>query len=359
MGVNLEFFKDKTVLITGHTGFKGAWLCHILKRAGANVCGYALEAERGSLFEVLSVSEGMNSIINDIRDMAKLAQVFHQANPEIVLHFAAQPLVLDSYARPAYTFDTNVMGTVNLLECVRESETVRSVVIVTTDKVYKNLEWAYGYREVDTLGGSDPYSASKACAEIVSEAYRTSFLHPKNTPISTARAGNVIGGGDISANRIIPDCVRAAVKGKPIIIRNPSSVRPYQHVLEPLCAYLHIAELQYKSYDFAGNYNIGPEESDCVTTGELADIFCNAWGENQSWVDASDLGAPHEANLLRLDCSKIRSKLGWRPVWNLKTAIAKTVEWEKAHHAGEDITTVMNNQIDEYLEGVENGGFTR
>ena len=345
--MNLNFFNGKSVFVTGHTGFKGAWLCEILKHLGANVCGYALEPAHGGMFETANVAEDIHSNIGDIRDLGKLSAAFNEAKPELVFHLAAQPLVLDSYERPVYTFETNLMGTVNLLECVRRSETVRSVVIITTDKVYKNNEWAYGYREIDTLGGGDPYAASKACAEIASESYRQSFL--RNIPMSTLRAGNVIGGGDVSVNRIVPDCVRAAIKNENIVVRNPYSVRPYQHVLEPLFVYLLIAELQYGDVGISGSYNVGPNESDCVTTGELADLFCDAWGDGLRWENVSVGGAPHESNLLRLDCSKIHSAVGWKPVWNVRKAIEKTVEWEKANLVGnaKDITA---KQICEYIE---------
>jgi CDP-glucose 4,6-dehydratase len=236
------------------------------------------------------------------------------------------------------------MGTVNLLECIRQSGTVKSAVIVTTDKVYKNKEWSYGYRECDELGGNDPYAASKACAELVTESYRRSFL--KNIPLSTVRAGNVIGGGDVSSNRIIPDCVRAAIAEREIVVRNPYSIRPYQHVLEPLFAYLMIAQKQCSTPELSGNYNIGPDETDCVTTGKIADLFCNEWG-NMSWKNTGTtaLNTPHESNLLRLDCSKTRSVFGWNPVWNIAQAIAKTIEWEKSG----DKTTASNNQIKEYI----------
>lgn len=345
--MNLEFFKGKSVFITGHTGFKGAWLCQILKNIGAQISGYALEPVNGGIFQTASIADGMRSDIGDIRDLNKLMRAFNYAQPEIVFHLAAQPIVLESYERPVYTFDTNVMGTVNLLECVRQSASVRSVVIVTTDKVYKNKELSYGYRETDELGGNDPYAASKACTEIVSESYRVSFLH--DIPLSTARAGNVIGGGDVSADRIIPDCVRAAIRNEEIIVRNPYSVRPYQHVLEPLFAYLLIAERQCENPKLAGNYNVGPDESDCVTTGKIADVFCKAWGNGLTWKNVSTENAQRESNLLQLDCSKIRSVFGWNPVWNAEKAVEKTVEWEKACYSN-NIYGITDKQINEYIE---------
>jgi len=347
----MEFYKNKKILMTGHTGFKGAWLCQILKYFGAKVYGYALEPLSGGIFDTISVSSDMYSRIGDIRDINKLSTLLSEVNPEIVFHLAAQPLVLDSYERPVYTFDTNIMGTANILECIRHSKSVRSVVIITTDKVYKNNEWVYGYRETDTLGGHDPYAASKACAEIVAESYRQSFL--RDIPLSSVRAGNVIGGGDVSVNRIIPDCVRAAMKNEDIIIRNPHSIRPYQHVLEPLFTYLMIAEKQFNNPDMAGSYNVGPDESDCMATGKLADIFCAAWGEGLKWNNVSGENAAHEATFLRLDCSKMRSSFDWKPVWNVHKAIEKTVEWEKSK-LNKNALETTNKQIEEYARGFVN-----
>ena len=343
----LSFYKDKRVFISGHTGFKGAWLCEVLKMAGAIVVGYALEPQKGGIFDTLSTDTNMKSYIADIRDSKQLSHLFIESKPEIVIHMAAQPLVLDSYERPAYTFETNVMGTVNLLECVRESESALSVVVVTTDKVYKNNEWFYGYRETDTLGGSDPYSASKACSEFVADSYRGSFLN--DIPVSTVRAGNVIGGGDVSVNRIVPDCVRAALQRKKIIIRNPFSIRPYQHVLDPLFAYLQIAKYQFENNALAGSYNIGPDELGCISTQALVELFCAAWGEELVWNCASSDSmindAKHEATFLKLDCSKARSILTWKPIWSIEKAVAQTVKWEKA----KDKTNETYNQINEYI----------
>ena len=347
--IDLNFYKNKSVFITGHTGFKGAWLSYILKKAKANITGYALDPTSNCVYDLAKIGNGIDSTIKDIRDGQALFRAFEKAKPEIVFHLAAQPLVMDSYSQPAYTFETNVMGTVNILECVRKSESVRSVVVITTDKVYKNNEWIYGYRETDALGGADPYSASKACAEMVAESYIRSFFVEKNIPVTTARAGNVIGGGDISANRIIPDCVRAAVKGEPIIIRNPHSIRPYQHVLEPLFAYLTLAERQYNSTDIAGNYNIGPNDMDCITTGAFADIFCKAWGHVPGWKQNEVDVSLRETNVLRLDSSKLRFTLGLKPVWNASEAISKVVEWEKSRQNGKDVRLVMDSQIQEYL----------
>ena len=272
----LDFFSGKRVLVTGHTGFKGMWLCKLLELAGAQVSGYALEAVNREAQEVLmqsGVLGQMHSVIGDIRDLEALKKVFMGEAPEIVLHLAAQPIVRESYRDPVSTYGTNVMGTVNVLECIRQSDTVRSVLNVTTDKVYENKEWIWGYREDEPLDGFDPYSNSKSCSELVTHSYRRSFFADGRMAISTARAGNVIGGGDFAADRIIPDCIRAAYAGKAIEIRNPHSIRPYQHVLEPLSAYLLIVQKQYEEGTCAGYYNVGPDEADCVTTGQLADIF--------------------------------------------------------------------------------------
>ena len=275
---DLSFYKGKKVLITGHTGFKGSWLCRILVGAGAEVTGYSLSAPtEPNLFALCDVERHMNSVIGDIRDLDHLAKVFTDTQPEIVFHLAAQPIVRESYKNPVNTYETNVMGTVNVLEAVSQCGSVRSFLNVTTDKVYKNNEWEWGYRETDELDGYDPYSNSKSCSELVTHSYEKSFLKDMDIAVSTARAGNVIGGGDFAADRIIPDCVRAVSGGKKIAVRNPHSTRPYQHVLEPLGAYLMIAGVQYQDSSKAGSYNVGPGDEDCITTGELADLFCEAW----------------------------------------------------------------------------------
>ena len=306
-----DFYKGKNVLVTGHTGFKGTWLSRILVNAGANVTGYSLNPPTDpALFDMAGLDGKMNSVIGDIRDLVHLKQVFEETKPEIVLHLAAQPIVRDSYKDPVYTYETNVMGTVNILECVRLNPCVKSFLNVTTDKVYENREWEYGYREVDRLDGYDPYSNSKSCSELVTHSYKKSFFADGHCAISTCRAGNVIGGGDFANDRIVPDCVRAAMAKKPIIVRNPHSTRPYQHVLEPLAAYLMVAKAQYEDGKYAGYYNVGPDDKDCVTTGELVDMFCNAWGNGLSWENKSD-GGPHEANFLKLDCSKLKTTFGW------------------------------------------------
>lgn len=344
----LNFYKDKTVFVTGHTGFKGSWLCVMLQMVGAKVIGYALEPEDKILFTLSQIEKDIVSIEGDVRDYVHLKQVFEQYKPEIVFHLAAQPIVRESYANPAYTYETNVMGTVNILECVRTTPGVKSVLNVTTDKVYDNKEWSWGYRENDALDGYDPYSNSKSCSELVTHSYKKSFFDGMGIPISTARAGNVIGGGDFAKDRIIPDCVRAVMENREIIIRNPYAIRPFQHVLEPLTAYLMIAMQQYVDHDKQGYYNVGPQESDCITVGELTDLFCEAWGEGLVWKNVHD-GGPHEASFLKLDCSFIKSKIGWQPKWNIATAIEKTVEWTKVYKENGEIRKCMECQIREFV----------
>lgn len=346
----LSFYNGKKVLVTGHTGFKGTWLCRLLLDAGAEVTGYSLEPPtEPSIFNLTDMGNQMHSVIGDIRDLDKLMEVFRETKPEIVLHLAAQPIVRESYKNPVYTYETNVMGTVNILECVRQTETVKSFLNVTTDKVYHNREWEWGYRENDPLDGFDPYSNSKSCSELVTHSYKNSFFGDRDTRISTARAGNVIGGGDFAADRIIPDCIRAAMERKPVQVRNPHSTRPFQHVLEPLYAYLMIAALQYEDQKYEGYYNVGPGDEDCVTTGELVELFCEAWGDGQTWENHF-AGGPHEANFLKLDCSRLRSVFGWKPAWGVRQAVEKTVEWTKAWQSGEDINLIMKKQIQSFLD---------
>ena len=347
--MDLSFYKGKQVLVTGHTGFKGTWLCRILINAGAQVAGYSLNPPtEPNLFSMADVESRMNSVIGDIRDLDHLKKVFEQTQPEIVLHLAAQPIVRDSYKDPVYTYETNVMGTVNICECVRLNPCVKSFLNVTTDKVYKNNEWEWGYRENEPLDGFDPYSNSKSCSELVTHSYINSFFNNMDLAVSTARAGNVIGGGDFANDRIVPDCVRAAIEGKDIIVRNPHSTRPYQHVLEPLAAYLIIAQKQFEDKKYAGFYNVGPDETDCVTTGNLVDTFCAKWGEGIKWIDRYD-GGPHEANFLKLDCSKLKTTFGWKPRWNFDTAIEKSVEWSKVYAAGGDVVACMDKEIEEFF----------
>lgn len=348
--MNKNFWKGKKVFITGHSGFKGSWLAFILNFFGAEVTGYSLEPPTTpNLFSLIDLDKTINSVEGDIRDIEKLKNTFAACKPEIVFHLAAQPIVLEGYKNPAATYETNVMGTVNILECVRQSSSVKSFLNVTTDKVYKNNEWCWGYRETDILDGFDPYSNSKSCSELVTETYRHSFFQDSEVAISTARAGNVIGGGDFADFRIIPDCVRAALAKEKISVRNPNSIRPYQHVLDPLFAYMMIAEKQFANKNFAGCYNVGPNEEDCVTTGNLVELFCESWGENLSW-ESLQKNLPHEANFLKLDCSKIKSVFNWSPKWNIKTAVEQTVEWTKFYRAEKNISLCMEEQIKNFLE---------
>ncbi|MBR1842188.1 MAG: CDP-glucose 4,6-dehydratase [Oscillospiraceae bacterium] len=347
---SLDFYRGKRVFVTGHTGFKGSWLCRILVNAGAIVTGYSLEPPtEPNLFSLAGLEGRMTSIIGDIRDMDKLLDAFNEAQPEIVFHLAAQPIVRDSYKMPRYTYETNVMGTVNVLECCRISDTVKSVLNVTTDKVYLNNEWAWGYRENEPLDGYDPYSNSKSCSELVTHSYKRSFFDGK-IAVSTARAGNVIGGGDFSNDRIIPDCVRAVKDGRVIGVRNPYSTRPYQHVLEPLFAYMMIAERQFEEMSYAGYYNVGPDDCDCVTTGELVDLFCKKWGEGAKWENRAEENAPHEANFLKLDCSKLKAIFEWAPNWHIDKTMQMICDWTKVWLSGGDISVEMDREIKLFLE---------
>ena len=350
MVFNLDFYKGKKVLVTGHTGFKGSWMSAVLVNAGAQVIGYSLKPEGNpNLFELCGVNNQIEHIVGDVRDLDHLKKVFEEYKPEIVIHMAAQPLVRKSYEDPVLTYSTNVMGTVNVLECVRLNPTVNSFLNVTTDKVYENKELNRAFCENEPLDGFDPYSNSKSCSELVTHSYKNSFFDKVDTAISTARAGNVIGGGDFAADRIVPDCVRAAVSGSDIVVRNPYSTRPYQHVLEAVFAYLMIVQKQYNDPDYQGYYNVGPDDCDCYQTGKLVDTFISAWGNGLKRIDKCD-GGPHEANFLKLDCTKLKNTFGWHPVWNLDTAINKTVEWTKAWNSGSDIRSVMDSQIDEYYK---------
>lgn len=376
----LSRYKGKRVLVTGNTGFKGSWMTHMLLSAGAKVVGYSLPSPTNpNLFTIaqLEKNSNLNQVIGDVRDLDKLKSAFGKYHPEFVIHLAAQPIVRESYKDPVYTFGTNVMGTVNVCECVRQSvipvayggmktETwsgVRSFLNVTTDKVYKNFEWEYGYREDDPLDGYDPYSNSKSCSELITHSYKDSFFSDGSVAVSTARAGNVIGGGDFSVDRIVPDCVRAIkaavddelVEGF-IGVRNLYSTRPYQHVLEPLFAYLMIAMKQYEDSSYAGYYNVGPDDIDCVTTGDLVTIFCNAWNDGKedslpklSWKNQAEKNATHEANFLKLDCSRLKSKFGWQPRWHIGEAIEETVKFTNSWLCGMDIKEEMDREIDAFL----------
>lgn len=348
-----KFYKNKRIFITGHTGFKGSWMCKVLSMSGARVFGYALEPNTNpNLFEGANIAAEMeNSTIGNVCSYQGLLRSLKESDAEIVIHMAAQPLVRQSYQDPIGTYETNVMGTVHILEAIRHCKTVKSFVNVTTDKVYLNKEWEWGYRESDRLDGYDPYSNSKSCSELVTSSYKKSFFSDGSVAISTCRAGNVIGGGDFSLDRIIPDCVRAVLKNESIIVRNPHSTRPYQHVLEPVIAYLNLAMLQYEDISKAGTYNVGPEYCDCVTTGDLVNRFCKKWSGNATWKNESEKDSPHEANYLKLDCSKIKRELGWSPRWHIDEAIAKTVEWSKGYQNNSDINAIMAAQIREYLNG--------
>ncbi len=353
-----DFYKGKRVFLTGHTGFKGSWMCVALNMLGAKVYGYSLAPNTDpALYDILQLDGSVHSVLGDIRDYDALYEAYVKADPEVVIHMAAQPIVRDSYKDPHYTYETNVMGTVNILECLRKHPGVVSFVNVTTDKVYENSDKPdHAFTEDEKLDGYDPYSNSKSCSELVTHSYGKSFFgsidqdHGTIVPaISTARAGNVIGGGDFANDRIIPDCVRATVKGESIIVRNPYSTRPYQHVLEPVFAYLMIAMEQAEDLSLAGAYNIGPVDEDCINTGRIADLFVDNWGSSASWKNVSESNAPHEAAFLKLDCAKARRVFGWEPAWHIDTAVARTVEWYKAWNSDEDMREYTKKQVAEYI----------
>lgn len=350
MQFDLSFYKGKRVFVTGHTGFKGSWLCKMLANAGADITGYSLGSPKEfSLFDIANLSKDVYSVFADIRDYSALKNAFDNAQPEIVFHLAAQPIVREGYKNPAYTFDTNVMGTINVLECIRNSQCVKSFLNVTTDKVYLNREWEWAYREDEQLDGYDPYSNSKSCSELATHSYKNSYFGDGSVAISTARAGNVIGGGDFATERIIPDCVRAAIKHQNIIVRNPYSIRPYQHVLEPLYAYILIAGMQFEMGNkYSGYYNVGPDNQDCIQTAELVDLFVKYWGDGVKWINRSDDG-PHESKFLKLDCSRLKSKFDWNPRWNIERAVEKVVEWSKCWIRGGDVRACMDDQIEDFL----------
>ena len=349
MNFDIDFYQGKKILITGHTGFKGSWMSVMLVNAGAEVIGYSSCSKTETrLFDLCGIQDQITHIKGDVCDLPHLLAVFHAYQPEIVIHMAAQPIVRDSYQDPVGTYAINVMGTVNILEAVRQTSSVKSFLNVTTDKVYENKEWEWGYRENEPLDGFDPYSNSKSCSELVTHSYKNSFFSDGKVAISTARAGNVIGGGDFAHDRIIPDCVRSAMRGEEIVVRNPYSTRPYQHVLEPVYAYLMIAAAQMQDGKLASWYNVGPDDQDCFQTGALVDLFVKHWGGGLKWINRYD-GGPHEANFLKLDCSRLKTTFGWNPHWNLDKAVEKTVEWSKAWIAGENVRKVMKRQIEEFL----------
>lgn len=351
MNFDFDFYKGKRVLVTGDSGFKGSWLCHVLLQLGADVYGYSLTPPTSpNLFEKLKLFDRVQHVTGDIRNFSVLKNYIDSVNPEIIFHLAAQPLVRKSYQDPLYTYATNVMGTVNILECVRLNDSVKSFVNITTDKVYKNNEWTWGYRENDVLNGYDPYSNSKSCSELVTNSYLNSFFNNSSKAISTVRAGNVIGGGDFAEDRIIPDCVRHAIKHASIEIRNPQSVRPYQHVLEPIVAYMLLAQKQYKDEGVSGSYNIGPDDVDCVSTGQLVDIFCNEWGNGVNWYQKSRSEDPHEANFLKLDCSKFKKVFDWSPRWHVTEAVHYTCLAYKSFLQEKDIFKEIDRQIEIYFD---------
>lgn len=353
--LDLSFYKNKTVLVTGHTGFKGTWLCKILINAGANVVGYSLNPPTNpNIFSLSKIENQMVSIIGDVRDFSHLKSVFDKYKPECVFHLAAQPIVRDSYKDPRYTYEVNVMGTVNICECVRTTESVKSFLNVTTDKVYLNDDASnHPFSEENPLDGYDPYSNSKSCSELVTHSYKKCFFDSANVAASTARAGNVIGGGDFANDRIIPDCIRAIEKQQPIVVRNASSIRPYQHVLEPLYVYLEIVEKQYKNKAFSGYYNVGPDDCDCVTTGELVTLFCDIWGNNVNWIETKNNG-PHEASFLKLDNKKIKKVFGWQPRFNIKECVKMIVDWTKVYFLDKTgIPQFMDKQIEIFFKGVK------
>jgi CDP-glucose 4,6-dehydratase len=357
--VNSLFWKGKRVLLTGHTGFKGSWLSLWLQSLGAEVVGYALAPPTNpSLFEVAEVAKGMTSIIGDIRDLERLRKVFAEHKPEIVIHMAAQPLVRYSYVEPVETYSTNVMGTVNLLEAVRGANSVKAVVNVTSDKCYENREWVWGYRENEAMGGYDPYSNSKGCAELVTSAYRNSFFHSDKyqthgVAIGSGRAGNVIGGGDWADDRLIPDIMRAITHGKPVNIRSPHAIRPWQHVLEPLSGYLVLAQKLYEQgTTYAEGWNFGPNDEDAKPVQWIVEKLTQTWGEGASWtLDGGE--HPHEAHYLKLDCSKAKMRLDWHPRWHLDQALAAIVEWHRAHRDGKNMRELTLQQISTYQHSIQ------
>lgn len=355
--IDRHFWKDKRVFITGHTGFKGSWLSMWLHSLGAKVTGYALPPPtEPSLFNLCRIDDLVDSRISDIRDVNELNTVMQAVQPEIVIHMAAQPLVLESYKYPAETYSINVMGTVNLFETVRKSKSVRVVVNVTTDKCYENKEWVWPYRENEPLGGYDPYSSSKACSELVTSAFRSSFFNPKDygshgVGIASARAGNVIGGGDWSDNRLVPDCVRAFLSGEKILIRNPRYIRPWQHVLEPLSGYLILSQKLFEDGEgFSEGWNFGPSEDDAKEVEWVVKNLCYKWGEGACY-EIESTGYPHEANYLKLDCSKARARLGWRPKWDLERTLDSIIDWTRAYKDKKDLRELSMKQIEDFTCG--------
>ena len=355
---NLEFFKSKKILITGHTGFKGSWLTLWLTELGANIVGYSLEPPTNpSLFEALNLKERITHIIGDVRDEEKLKKVFKMYKPEFVFHLAAQPLVRYSYIAPKYTYEVNIMGTINLLEAVRETDSVKVVIVVTSDKCYENKEWIYGYREIDPMGGYDPYSSSKGCAELIVSAYRRSYFDSLEVALSSVRAGNVIGGGDWQEDRLVPDCIRALSKGEEIKIRNPNAIRPWQYILEPLSGYLLLAlKMSEDRIKFSGAWNFGPSDYDILTVGELTKKVIDYWGSGSYEIEKSSENF-HEASLLKLDCSKAYSLLKWHSIYNVDEAIKKTVGWYKKYYDGAKNKELYDFTVSQIIEYTQKGGY--
>jgi len=350
-----DIYRGKRVLITGHTGFKGSWLSLLLNELGADVYGFALEPPTSpSLYKEAKIDELVTSYIGDVRDLDYLTKVIQEVQPEIVFHMAAQPLVRESYKIPVETYSTNVMGTVHLLEACRSTSSVKAIVNVTTDKCYENKEWHWGYRENEPMGGYDPYSNSKGCSELITSAYRNSFFNPseyKNhgVAVATARAGNVIGGGDWAEDRLIPDFIRAISKGEKVRIRSPFAIRPWQHVLEPLSGYLRLAELLYtEGPKFAQAWNFGPYDHDAKNVEWITNTICEFWGDEASF-EIDEKPQPHEANYLKLDCSKANAELNWFPKWDIQTTLKSIVDWNKAYLNNEDIREVTKRQIHQYF----------
>lgn len=350
--MNQTFWKSRKVWITGNTGFKGSWLSLWLHSLGAEVHGYALKPlDDQCLFYLCGIDKLIPTTFGDVADYGQLLQTMQAAQPEIVFHMAAQPLVRESYKQPLLTYRTNVLGTAHLLEAVRNCSSVKAVVNVTTDKCYENREWVWGYRENEPLGGFDPYSSSKACSELVTAAYRNSFFPSEGYPqhgvaIASARAGNVIGGGDWSDDRLVPDIMRSLMAGQPVLIRNPGSIRPWQHVLDPLSGYLSLAEkLVEEGPRYSEGWNFGPEDQDAKPVHRVVEYLCHLWGEGASYVVDTQVH-PHEAHYLKLDCSKAKNLLGWRPRWDLETALSKTIEWLRGYQAGEDMKQICQLQIE-------------
>jgi CDP-glucose 4,6-dehydratase len=352
MGLNLNFWKGKRVFLTGHTGFKGAWLALWLKHLGAGVTGYALNPPTTpSLYEAAHVGQGANSIIADVRDYERLAKAVKDSQPQVIVHMAAQSLVRESYKIPLETYSTNVMGTANLLEAAHSIDSIKAIVIVTTDKCYENREWLWGYRENEALGGFDPYSSSKACAELVTKAFYQSFFAGSGIGVASVRAGNVVGGGDWAADRLLPDLARAFAKGESAIIRNPDAVRPWQFVLDPLAGYLILAQkLAEKPEKFSMPFNFGPDLASARPVRILADIAAAAWGKGAAWRKERDLKAPHEAHTLMLDSARAKSLLNWQAKYDLSTAVSKTLQWYKGFHQGQDAQKLTLDQIMEYQD---------